>query len=453
MADMRQRRKPDTAAQQNVEEPEVKAVPSRPLPYDPNWTWSNFDSWPLSVRFAPVYFLLLCCMAAMYYFKFIEDSEVDVTRLGLEACIAEFNYTFRVNAARHQVEQLSTRSWEIGTAAEAMTELLSSQKAVFARNPFPDGKIPQQGFFSMDPGISWSYTKIRRDAPTLFADDWSVSDPASLGVAALMAGQRYPLYLDAAKRQRDYLLHEAPRYINGAISHRKDVAELWADAVFMVPPFLAYYAVQSRDIEMTRQAFRQIQLYRDVLSINRGSLEGLWMHIKGPSEMRDEGCWSTGNAWAAYGMARVRATITGWQPSNETMVQEKALLDQWIGEILDGAIRTDDHDSGLLRNYLGDSSWAGETSGTALLAATAYRLAVMSPDKFGQQHYTSWADQKRRAVFERVDEDGFVKPAVNPLKHDSREYIGNSPEGESFLLILGAAWRDCVCSGVCSLSI
>jgi rhamnogalacturonyl hydrolase YesR len=330
-----------------------------------------------------------------------------------------------------------------------MLELLEPERTVFAEEPFPADKI-QKLPLKKPQGILWMQRHIRtKDAPTLYADDYSVSDPASMGVAALMLGQRDSKTFQAAMRQKEYLLNDAKRYENGAISHRVEVAELWSDAISMVPPFLAYYAVASNDLDLMKEAVRQCELYREVLMIKSGPKKGLWKHIVGPSEMADEGVWSTGAAWAAYGMVRVRATISGWRPSNDTMAQELHHLDQWIGEILDGAIRTDDENSGLLRNYLGDSEWFGETSGTALLAAAAYRMTVLNPAAFAQAKYINWAHEKRKAVLERVDDDGFAYPAVNPLKHASKEPTKESAEGESFLLMLGSAWRDCVCVGLC----
>lgn len=73
----------------------------------------------------------------------------------------------------------------------------------------------------------------------------AAGDPASLGVMAVMMGQSEPAYLEASRRQANHLLNDVPRYWNGAISHREDVAELWADFMYMAPPFLAYWAVAS----------------------------------------------------------------------------------------------------------------------------------------------------------------------------------------------------------------
>jgi len=405
-------------------------------------SWANPSTWPASV-----YIALLLASAAAYFSGFLIEPSFDTATP--ELCMSTFNYGFRVNAARTQIERLSSHSWEYGIGAEAILELLEPERTVFASEPFPADKIPKLPL-KKPQGILWMQRHIRKDAPTLHADDFSVSDPAALGVAAIMLGQRDSKTFQAAMRQKDYLLNDAKRYDNGAISHRVEVAELWSDAISMFPPFLAFYAVASNDLDLMKEAVKQCELYREVLMIESGPQRGLWKHIVGPSDMADEGVWSTGAAWAAYGMVRVRATISGWRPSNETMTQELQHLDQWIGEILNGAIRTDDDDTRLLRNYLGDNEWFGETSGTALLAAAAYRMAVLNPAVFAQTKYLDWAHAKRTAVLERVGDNGFAYPAVNPLKHASKEPIEESPEGESFLLILGSAWRDCVCAGLCN---
>ena len=76
-------------------------------------------------------------------------------------------------------------------------------------------------------------------------------------------------------------------------------------------------------------------------------------------------------------------------------------------------------------------------------------MAVFRPEVYGQAKYLNWANEKRKAVTARVDADGFASPAVNPLQHGSRESVRESAEGASFLLTMGAAWRDCICKGVC----
>ena len=58
-----------------------------------------------------------------------------------------------------------------------------------------------------------------------------LGDPASLGVPAVLLGKTDITYAIAAKSEVDYMKYEAPRWFNGAISHRADVPELWADFI------------------------------------------------------------------------------------------------------------------------------------------------------------------------------------------------------------------------------
>jgi hypothetical protein len=132
----------------------------------------------------------------------------------------------------------ASHSWEWGTAAEALLELYNNDLSIFGANPFPNGKVP-----SPDPGIfALAYAKafINRNSQVL-VDNSAVGDPASLGVSAILLGQSDGTYINAANRQADYILNQAPRWSNGAISHRPDVAEIWADNMAMSFPFCMYF--------------------------------------------------------------------------------------------------------------------------------------------------------------------------------------------------------------------
>lgn len=216
----------------------------------------------------------------------------------------------------------------------------------------------------------------------------------------------------------------------------------------MAPPFLAYLAVATKSTKLLRVAVRQCTLYRQILQTNTtGTSAGLWHHIIGQAN-QDLGFWSTSNAWAAAGMSRVLATILRW-PTSRGWTDEVNLLTTYIREILDAAMRTDDDNTtGLLRNYLDDTSWFGEISGTALFASVVYRMAILRPETFETVHYLDWANRKRLAVAKHVDDyTGIGKPAVNPLNHLQREpFMDGSPEGQGFLVLLHAAYRDFTCA-------
>lgn len=196
---------------------------------------------------------------------------------------------------------------------------------------------------------------------------------------------------------------------------------------------------------MVREALNQCHSYGEIL----GTAKGPWKHIvttgkraPGEREEDDAGLWSTSNAWATAGMARVLATIRG-SGFEEEMREEQRLLVNMIEGIVRGVIEGDTDDSGLLRNYLDDETWWGEAAGTALLAATAFRMAVLAPDVFGTK-YTDWALRKMEAVGRCIDvETGIAAPVVNPLKESQRTPLsGPSPEGQAFVVLLYAAWKD-----------
>lgn len=204
--------------------------------------------------------------------------------------------------------------------------------------------------------------------------------------------------------------------------------------VYMVPPFLAYHGVATSDIGLLKESARQCKLYHDVLAQQSGP----WLHI----DSLDLALWSTGNGWAAAGMSRVLATMRK-SPYNSQTTTEQSQLSGMIKNILDGSIAMDKDGSGLLRNYLNDTTWWGEISGTAILAATALRMAKLEPNNFGNK-YVDWAAQKKEAVDKKINTgNGIVSPAINPLDwHDRGQYTKGSPEGQSFVVLMYAAWAD-----------
>ncbi|KAI8963079.1 hypothetical protein F5Y11DRAFT_365486 [Daldinia sp. FL1419] len=343
-----------------------------------------------------------------------------------------------------QGQRLATHSWEYGAFAEALLEWHTPSASVFGDDPFPDGKIP---VLQVDSTRSLSYVKphISTSSDTLVDGDGAAGDPASLGVYAILIGQTQHDYLSAAERQVNHLLTAVPRYSNGAISHRESVAELWADFIYMAPPTLAYWAIQTDDTDLLATALQQCILYRDVLGVptNSKSAAGLWHHIIGP-QSQDMGIWSTGNAWAAAGMSRVLATARKSQHASDEKVKSKiTTVKGIIKSILDGAIARDNAEPNepLLRNYLNDTTWFGELSGTTLLTATAYRMAHLEPSDFGQK-YTKWADSKREAITKKISSNGLLSPVINPLNWGDRTPAKESPEAQSFAVLMFAAHRD-----------
>ncbi|KAI0506644.1 hypothetical protein F5B22DRAFT_639035 [Xylaria bambusicola] len=336
---------------------------------------------------------------------------------------------------------LATHSWEFGTFSEALLEWHDPHLSVFAASPFPDGKIPVVQVDQVE-SLSYAQPHIWTNSTTLVDGDGAAGDPASLAISAILIGQTQSPFLSAAQRQIDHLLTTVPRWSNGAISHREDYAELWADFIYMVPPALAYWAIQTANETLLRVAIEQCLLYRDVLIVPQpADAAGLWHHIIGPQN-KDLGIWSTGNAWAAAGIAHVLATLIK-SPWASALASKRESLTAAIRSILDTAITLDNAEpkEPLLRNYLNDTTWFGELSGTTLLAATTYRMAALVPEAFGES-YVAWADEKRGEAVRRINEDGLLSPVINPLDWNDRTPGTASPEAQSFAVLMFAAYRD-----------
>ncbi|KAJ7218593.1 hypothetical protein GGX14DRAFT_595365, partial [Mycena pura] len=381
-----------------------------------------------------------------------------------------FDPGFNISAVASVAQALPSHSWEFGTATEALLELNSPLLSVFGPSPFPVPTLEPADV----PALAYAQAKIviGTGANGLSDGDGAVGDPASLGVGAVMLGKTDASFATAAASEIEYIVGEAPRWVNGAISQRVDVAELWADFMFMAPPFIAYYAADSHNASLLETAYRQCGLQREVLLFlsnsstpsrpDTSASSGRWSHIVGP-QSADPGLWSTGNGWAAMGMARVLATITkapvARSPAAPWRAAALADLTAWIKEIVDGA-RGSPPDGGLLRNYLDDTVSAhgfGEISGTSMLAAVAYRMVVLAPHEFPAATYVPWADSVRATLggldaagLPHVTASGIVTPAVNPLGwQDTTPFTAGSPEGNNFVVMLYAAWRDCVYAGLC----
>ena len=80
------------------------------------------------------------------------------------------------------------------------------------------------------------------------------------------------------------------------------------------------------------------------------------------------------------------------------------------------------------------------------MAASVYRLAVLS----NKRHYVSYAESYRSALVAgsgtvSIDSGGWLQPVVNPRSFGVSG--SNSPEAESFVLLMESAHRDWVNDG------
>jgi hypothetical protein len=79
-----------------------------------------------------------------------------------------------------------------------------------------------------------------------------------------------------------------------------------SDFLYMVPPFLAYYGVITRNRTMVGEAYKQVKLYRQYL---RDPSQGLWRHIVLGTSLdeppNDPGFWATGGLLLILGKIKL----------------------------------------------------------------------------------------------------------------------------------------------------
>ncbi|KAH7910426.1 Six-hairpin glycosidase-like protein [Hygrophoropsis aurantiaca] len=385
----------------------------------------------------------------------------------------------------------ASHSWEYGTRAEALLELNAPSYSVLSSSHVPPPpEVPSNLTAALNDVFSIARMVVSNRSisngniigPQPLIQDASAADPASIGIAVILAnwtgqGNIDDLdYAGAAQDQLDFLFTDVPKTSDGALSHRVDQVQLWSDFVYMVPPFLAYYGVVSNNKSLLVEAYTQISLYRKYLRDTHSN--NLWKHVLLGSSDNDEGHWATGNAWAAAGMIRVLGTIQRSQYANQLKGQQKDLAN-WVREIHGGMYPLLNY-NGLFRNYPDDDSTFYDASSTALLASTVYRLSLL----WNTHTYLPLAEQCRKAISAPLGAqisvvttpskststsstptttsisppptsatsnmlhftpDGWLTPVVNPYSYGSEGQ--NSPEGQAFVLEMQAAWRDWVADG------
>ncbi|TFK43267.1 Six-hairpin glycosidase-like protein [Crucibulum laeve] len=342
---------------------------------------------------------------------------------------------------RKNLIQVANQSWELGTAAEALTEFSWPALSVFNASAFPPPAHLNVSLNATDVLLIANRT-VSNKPPTslaLIASEGSAADPASIGVSVLLANWTRPdltntAYAQAAGDQLKYLLGSTPRSDAGAISHRASEVQLWADYVYMVPPFIAYFgALQGGEggKSLLQIAYDQCRLYRDALR----DPSGLWRHITLGS-WQDDTHWATGNGWAAAGMLRVLQTLNHSSQA-EKFAAQQANLTEWIQEIL-VASWANQKPNGTLFNVIDDPTSFGDTAGTALLASVTYRMAAINNDTT----LIPAANRALKLIQDSVDEEGWLHSAVDPYTfHNPLAADAHSPEGQAFVLLLHSAWR------------
>jgi rhamnogalacturonyl hydrolase YesR len=253
--------------------------------------------------------------------------------------------------------------------------------------------------------------------------DHGVTDPASNGEAVLLAWKETgeEKYKKAADSQYEYLKTRAPKTSDGVLCHVDNFKQVWSDASFMAPPFLALMGDFDESVKQI-EGFRKYLMDPD---------KKLYYHIwdEEKNEFARKLCWGGGNGWTAAGIAKIINLL----PGDREDLRKKMIV--FGKEVIDGCIAFMRPD-GLFHDIIDDSSSFVETNLGQMLG-----FAIYTGLKAGwlDISYKEKADIMRQAARLKVDEYGIVQGACGSPSFDK---VGTSTEAQSFFLMMESAFHS-----------
>ena len=310
----------------------------------------------------------------------------------------------KTNRVKLAMLSMQRASWEQGVAAQAMLEMgevdmaiLMAREAVLRQ--LNDGRLAGLG------------------------SEQAVCDPAANGVPVLYAARWTgdPALQDAAQHMLDYLLNTEHKAEDGTLYHITNRPQVWVDALYMVPPFLA---VMGRPDEAIRQIEGQ---RRRLWNADKKMFYHIW--DEGTQDYGRKAFWGVGNGWAAAGIARVIHALP------KEMQSERETLASYVKDILNGCLAYQRED-GLFHNVVDDPTSFVEVNLAQMLAYSIYRGVLGG---WLERSYLDAAEKMRSAAEEHVDEAGLVQQVCGSPDFD---HPGTATEGQAFFLLMETAHHD-----------
>ena len=306
-------------------------------------------------------------------------------------------------------------------AEKAKNAMLSMQRAAWEQGVAIQAMIECADYEMLQLLVHDALVRQTPDGRTcMLGSDHSVTDPVAAGYGILKCHELYgdEKYKQAADRLYDYCKNTAPRNEAGTVYHINDHREIWSDAIYMLPPFLAAYG----DYD---ECLKQIRGYRAVLW---NQDKKLFSHRWSDDENRfiSAHCWGGGNGWAAASFAIIYELL----PADRK--EYKAEIAAYLGELLDG-LQANVRPDGLFNDFVGEPDSFVETNLSQMAA-----FAVFKSVKTGaiDKKYMEFAKKMKEGALSKVDEFGYVQGAAGSPFFNSP---GTSTEAQAFLLMMLAA--------------
>ncbi|QRV17903.1 glycoside hydrolase family 88 protein (plasmid) [Haloterrigena salifodinae] len=296
----------------------------------------------------------------------------------------------------------------LATDDDEHTEIAERYIDWAVRSQSSDGLM---AYGSIDVVPEWDEHRIFRPIP----------DAGAVAVLALEAYENGgpDSYLEACRRQFEYLHEDAPRSADGGITHHMDDIELWIDAIYMMCPFMARYGQLTDTPEAIDEAVDQILVHAKHL---RDPQTDLYRHIwrETPNSYPDGSLWLRGNGWFATGVLDTLDYVPEDHP-------ERDRLEELVRDHLLSMAEYQDA-SGFWHHLIDDDTMYLETSGT-LQYAYAFTEAV---DR-------GLLEEEYREVAE--DAIGAAKTVVTPDGAVQRNAaMPGGPEAPQAINLYGQGW-------------
>lgn len=248
-------------------------------------------------------------------------------------------------------------------------------------------------------------------------DFQAVTDPCANGEGLLYAcsitGDE--MLKTASEKCLEWAMEKAPRNEDGIVFHVQNEKQIWADSMYMLPPYLAAAGKYE-------EAVRQMKGYFQILyHPDKKLLSHMW-DDKNKKFIR-EAFWGVGNGWALAGLARVIDLLP------EQMEEERKELINMAEKLIAGLLPHMRED-GLFHDEVDDSSTFVETNLSQMLSYTLYRGIRCG---WLDRKYSDIAERLRKAAKGCVDSYGLVQGVCGAPTFDKP---GVAPEGQAFYLLM-----------------
>lgn len=202
----------------------------------------------------------------------------------------------------------------------------------------------------------------------------------------------------------------------------------------MIPPFLAYLGLATKDDELLMEAIKQWNLEADLLFDENNKL---FKH-----KTNDGTLWATGNGWMLMGLARVIASITHADNKNldgeinKAKDKAKDVFNACLGQLVEGRIP----------NRMNSDDRRADSTGTAFVVAAYYRFRQVSPEVVAGGNLDQLASEAFDAVVKDIGADNWLINVVNPSGYNNFMFDPDpdqpriySAEGQAGLILMWAA--------------